>query len=211
MTTNEFTELIEDDIRWRVGVFASIKSLPIQYSMTDSHKQLVMTFFIPAIYAVWEGFVVNITRNFIKLINEKKLRVNDLHISILTHALQSELKFNESRTSIESQRKLVKQIHQKLSTYFNIPTKIQTESNVNYKVISRILDSLNLEIIDKKYEAKLNKLLKFRNTIAHGDLALPVSIEIINEFSNTIEELMNDLFLIYVNGINNEVYKNKME
>jgi hypothetical protein len=54
-----FIQEILADINWRVSELATIKSLPIKYSFRPDHKELQIKYSIPAIYAIWEGFVKN--------------------------------------------------------------------------------------------------------------------------------------------------------
>lgn len=207
MTEVEFSELIETDIHWRVGQFASLKAIPIQYGMQPDHRNLVLVYSVPAIYSLWEGFIVTISHNFIKYINEYNVAVEDLHIAVFTHALHSEFKLNEGRIQLESQRKFAKEIRERLSQVkFTIPTKIQTESNVNPKVLNAILDCFNLNKIDSKFSAPLNKLLQYRNSIVHGENALTVDDNLIVEFTKAIEDLMSEIFLIFMDGIRNKSF-----
>ncbi|MBK6345590.1 MAG: hypothetical protein IPF68_06575 [Bacteroidales bacterium] len=52
-----FIDEILADIDWRVSELATLKSIPIRYSFRPEHKELQIKYTIPAIYAIWEGFV----------------------------------------------------------------------------------------------------------------------------------------------------------
>lgn len=207
MTEVEFSELIETDIHWRVGQFASLKAIPVQYRMHPDHRNLVLYYSVPAIYSLWEGFIVTISHNFIKYINEYSVAVEDLHIAVFTHALHSEFKLNEGRIHLKSQRDLAKRLRERLrQVKFTIPTKVQTESNVNPEVLNAIFDCFNLNKIDSKFSAPLHKLLQYRNSIAHGENALNVDDNLIVEFTKAIEDLMTEVFLAFMDGIRNKCF-----
>jgi hypothetical protein len=54
-----FIDEIVADIDWRISELATIKSIPIKYSFRLDHKDIHIKYSIPAIYAIWEGFVKN--------------------------------------------------------------------------------------------------------------------------------------------------------
>lgn len=206
MTLKEFSEIIEADIDWRIGQFASLKAIPVLYCMDSEHRALIQYYSVPAIYALWEGFIVSISHNYVKFINECNISVNNIHLFLLTHALNSKFKLCEGRNNTTSQREFIGKLYNSLTYGITIPTKISTESNVNYKVLNNILDCFNLEKVDNHYESKLNKLLEYRNRIAHGEQAVIVTEELIFEFTQNIESLMSDVLLIFMDGITNDRY-----
>lgn len=206
MTLKEFSEIAEADIDWRIGQFSSLKAIPALYSMDSEHRSIFQCYSVPAIYAIWEGFIVSISHNYVKFINECNISVNNIHLSLLTHAINSSFKLSVGRNNKSSQREFIGKIYNSLTYGITIPTKISTESNVNYKVLNNILDCFNLQKVDNHYESKLNKLLEYRNRIAHGEQAIIVTEELIFEFTQDIESLMSDVLLIFIDGIMNDRY-----
>ncbi len=90
---------------------------------------------------------------------------------------------------------------------FPIDGKIPTKSNINSEVLTDILERFNLGVIEKKNKSKLDKLLKFRNTIAHGDNSIPVKEENIDEFIRLIQDLMVVVFDKIDDAVINKTYK----
>lgn len=54
-----FIDEINSDIQWRMSELASLKSIPLRYNLLPHHKEMLIKYTIPSIYALWEGFVKN--------------------------------------------------------------------------------------------------------------------------------------------------------
>lgn len=196
------------DLDWRSGELAILKTLPHRYNILDNHQILLKTYLVPAIYALWEGYVCNSFQSYIRFINSLNLCANELHINILTFALMYDIRLNlgNPRLHLEKQKKIVEIYNNTISKTININPSIPTRSNVNYDVINEILQLFNLSSIDITYKSPLNKLLKFRNSIAHGERAIPVKDENIMEFTNLLINLMSEIYLKIENGIKSKSY-----
>ena len=201
-------ESIKTDINWRYGELAMLKTIPHRYNMDISHQQSLKTYLIPAIYALWEGFVTNSFLQYIKYINSLAICAKDLNINVLTFAIASNpaLRLSNPRIDFSKQVKFVDLYNNFISNPINIIPDIPTKSNVNYDVVNTILASFNLELLEEKYKDALNKLLKFRNTIAHGEQSIAVSDEHIFDFINLIANLMTEICLRIEYGIIHKTY-----
>ena len=188
-----FLDEILADIDWRVSELATLKSIPIRYSFRPDHKEIHIKYSIPAIYAIWEGFVKNCFVIYSNHLNSLSIRRDDISIQLLTHQLDCECDFNSPRSNFDSKKRLVLQIDNILTDIIEIKPNVPTESNVNFKVLNKILDRFCIDKIDDKYENGLNKLLRFRNTIAHGENSLTVTMVHVTEFITLIENLMLDI------------------
>ncbi len=190
-----FVEEILADIEWRVSELATIKSLPIKYDFRPEHKELHIKYSVPAIYSVWEGFVKNTFTIYSNHLNTLSIGRDEIATSLLTHRLDSECDFNSPRTAFKSKRKLVEMLDSLLEDTISFKPCIPTESNVNFKVLSKILERFCIIPVSESYEKGLNKLLKFRNTIAHGEKAISVNMTHVTEFISLIENLMFDIVI----------------
>lgn len=188
-----FVDEIVADIDWRVSELATIKSIPIRYSFNTDHKDIYIKYSIPAIYAIWEGFVKNCFVIYSNHLNSLSIKRNEIAIQLLTHQLDSELDFNNPRNNFDSKQRLVNTIDALLTDVIAIKPSVPTESNVNFKVLNKILERFCIKKVEEKYENGLNKLLRFRNTIAHGENSLVVDMTHIVEFTSLIENLMLDV------------------
>lgn len=190
-----FIQEILADINWRVSELATIKSLPIKYNFRPDHKELQIKYSVPAIYAIWEGFVKNTFTIYSNHLNSLNISRIDISPPLLTHQLDSECDFNNPRTAFDSKKRLVELIDSILDDTITIKPSVPTESNVNFKVLNRILERYCINHLDDSYNRGLNRLLRFRNMIAHGENALTVNMADVTEFINLIENLMLDLII----------------
>lgn len=56
---NDFEEAINSDLNWRLGEIAILKSLTVQSHLSERKKAIARKYSIPALYAVWEGYIVS--------------------------------------------------------------------------------------------------------------------------------------------------------
>jgi hypothetical protein len=190
-----FIQEILADINWRVSELATIKSLPIKYSFRPDHKELQIKYSIPAIYAIWEGFVKNTFTIYSTHLNSLNITRIEIAHPLLTHQLDLECDFNNPRAAFDSKKRLVNLINNVLDETITIKPGIPTESNVNFKVLNKILERFCISPIEGSYERGLNRLLRFRNMIAHGENALQVNMTDMTQFVSLIENLMLDLII----------------
>lgn len=190
-----FVDEILADIDWRVSQLATLKSIPIRYSFSPEHKELQIKYTIPAIYAIWEGFVKNCFMIYSHHLNSLSLARKEIAVPLLTHQLDSECDFNNPRLNFEAKQRMVSLIDSLLSEVITIKPSVPTESNVNFKVLNKILDRFCIDKIPVFYERKLDKLLRFRNMIAHGENSISVDMTHVTEFITTIENLMLDIVI----------------
>ena len=205
-----FIEEILADIDWRVSELAILKSIPIKYSLSPNHKKLYIKYSIPSLYSIWEGFVKSVFIIYSNHLNSLYISRSDISISLLTHSLDSECDFNNPRSSFNAKVKMVKLIDNILNETIKINPNIPTESNINCKVLNKILERFCIPSVDTSYERRLNKFLKFRNMIAHGENALSVEMSHLVEFVSLIEDLMIDIVLYVQQSEKDKTYENRI-
>lgn len=191
MTT--FIDEILADIDWRVSQLATLKSIPIRYSFSPEHKELQIKYSIPAIYAIWEGFVKSSFIIYSNHLNTLSIGRSEIAMPLLTHLLDSECDFNNPRINFDSKQKMVTLLDSLLTDIVTIKPSVPTESNVNFKVLNKILERFCIDKVSDVYDRKLNKLLLFRNKIAHGENSISVNLTHVTEFISTVENLMLDI------------------
>lgn len=199
------------DIDWRVSELATLTTLPYRYKISDKHVESLLTYSVPAIYAIWEGYVRHCFIEYSTYLNSLSLSLIDVHENILTHAMTIEkaVALENPRTNFDSKKKYVTTILSKHQAKLNIPYEIPTKSNVNFAVINDILTRYNLEKLNQTYQSKLDKLLRFRNEFAHGERSIPVTKKDIEYFSNLVQDLMVEVFVRIEDGVNNHTYLKK--
>lgn len=190
-----FVEEILADIDWRTSELATIKSIPIRYSFSPDHKELHIKYSIPAIYSIWEGFVKNCFTIYSNHLNSLSLSRADISYPLLTHQIDSECNFNDPRVHFDSKQKLVKTLDSLFQENITIKPQVPTESNVNLKVLNKILERFCVPPLSDDFKRELNRLLLFRNKIAHGENSISVDMTHVTEFIALIENLMLDIVI----------------
>lgn len=190
-----FIDEILADIDWRVSELATLKSIPIRYSFRPEHKELQIKYTIPAIYAIWEGFVKSSFVIYSIHLNSLSIGRSEIAVPLLTHQIDSECDFNNPRSSFKAKQRIVTLIDSLLTDVVTIKPSVPTESNVNFKVLNKILERFCIDKVPEQYESKLNKLLLFRNKVAHGDNSITVDMTHVIEFISTVENLMLDIVI----------------
>jgi hypothetical protein len=205
MTT--LNEILED-INWRMSELGSLKSIPIRYNLLPHHKEMIIKYTIPSIYSLWEGFVKNSFRKYIDEINSLNLPINDIHMNLLVHSLTSvdKLRLENPRNSFKSKKEFTEYYFEVISQPFIISDIIPTRSNVNFEVINEILLIFNLELLPKDFDKPLSKLVLFRNSIAHGEVRIPIKINDIELFTQLLNDLMVEIVLRIENGLNSKTF-----
>jgi hypothetical protein len=196
------------DIDWRNGELAELRVILHKAKLTESQRKTYIRYIVPAIYALWEGFVKKSFELYGKKISSTGTPLVGLNENLLTHAIMGhdKLSLNKERTNYQTQKEFAllisEYINQPLSTQCKIPTK----SNVNSEVLADLYCKFNLGNIDPKVAKSLDKLLFFRNAIAHGDNSIPVEDENIDEFSKLFQDLMLDVFNRVDDAVKNKTY-----
>ena len=202
-------EELAADIDWRNAELAELRVILHKAHLTPVQRETYIRYIVPAIYAIWEGFVKKSIGLYSKEIYNSNVSLVSLHENLLTHAItmDEKLALDRARTNFKTQKEFSLYISDFLNKEFPIDGKIPTKSNINSEVLSDILERFNLGVIEKKLKSKLDKLLKFRNTIAHGDNSIPVKEENIDEFISLVQDLMVVIFDKIDYAVINKTYK----
>ena len=189
-------EEISADIDWRNGELAELRVILHKAKLTPTQRLTYIRYIVPAIYALWEGYIKNSLELYCKVIHKSGVPITSLHENLLTLAIISndKLALDKARTQFETQRDFSLYVCEHLGKPFPVVSKLPTKSNVNSEVLGDLLKRFNLGNIDPRLGKSLDKLLIFRNTIAHGDNSIPVIEENIDEFTQLIQKLMVIVF-----------------
>ena len=186
---------LEADINWRLGEISALKTIPFRYSFLSKDKDLLIKYAIPAIYSLWEGFVVTSFQLYVRELNQLTLKSKEISLILLTHAIDNNEKLDLRRSLVQMKDKVefVELLSQFIESPIHINPKIPTKSNVTFNTLNNILLRFGLATMpEKPFRKKLDKLLLFRNAISHGEKSLPTKVEHIEEFSNTVIDLMSE-------------------
>jgi hypothetical protein len=168
-------EEIEEANYWRESELTSLLKILICIRNEDDKKTLLNAS-IPLIYAHWEGFVSSSLKILMETLNEKELNCIDIHMNILTSCYEINLKEDLSNPTYEKES--FKKKCKKLEYFVNLLNsnlkfqnfKVDTKSNLNFSVLEILCKKFNFNFKNfKDLGVKLEKLIKRRNGIAHGE------------------------------------------
>ena len=204
---------IDLEIDWVIRETTKIKLLPHRYEFLEEEKDIYYKSMVPMIYAYLEGFVKNAIRIYMKFVNQLDLTFNDISIRLLVHKIEKKYNcFKGNIKSIQNKEKLVEQLLQDINNNDKtINFNDKAIQNINSDRLNKLLRELNFkEIEDRKIKDGLNKLLQYRNGIAHGENSYRVDENLLIEFIDTIIRTMDYVSDIICNGYDSKNYlKNK--
>lgn len=198
---------IQEDITWRVSEISNIKTIPHRYRLLETHKNTLISYSIPSLYAIWEGFIRNTFQLLTTYINNLEMEPRIVNINILTHAIENECQLGNERKQFKKKVGLVESTLNIIDSSFYLKQGIPTESNVNYKITNKILERFNIKDLDIKYEKPLDRLLLFRNKISHGENSIKVTKQDVVDFTLLIENLMFEILIMIEDYLKNKKYE----
>lgn len=203
------------DIEERQTLLLQIKTLYLRYDFKETDEQFFLNFAIPAIYAIWEGFIQTSFQIYVQQLNQLNLNSNSICKPLLVYHMENTYKqFNEYPQKQQGKVKFYEQLNQFYqSEFIEITRIINTKINVGFDVLKDILQAFNLEPISEyiqpAYPLKTeldNFLLRTRNSIAHGQNSIIVSREDLNRAILLVEMLMDLVQQRILSGFENKSY-----
>jgi hypothetical protein len=199
MLDNRFSQLQEK--------IYQAKTIHMRYSMIEKHKLFLTRQAVLSIYAAWEGFLKECLLLYLQELNTLKLEYNDISESYLAFQTDNVCIFKNSKTNYATIKKLSTNLFNMYKQKVVFNTKINTESNANLKITNTLLSKLSLSVLESKKDGKdLDRLLRFRNSVAHGDDSIRIEQKDLDKFSATVQNIASDLITSILDGYNNQVY-----
>lgn len=205
----ELSDRLNNDLAWRKKELSTllndVNTAPIKKKPTALRSAIVL------LYAHWEGFIKLASETYLSYVKSKKLTLKELDKCFIALSLKHRLKEFESSNKSTIHTKMVDYLFNYLheSANFHDQNVILTNSNLNYSTLREILTTIGIDCSPYELKEKLidSKLLKFRNSIAHGQELLLTKEEyqvIHNEIFNMINEINNRI----QNAALNQSFKN---
>lgn len=208
---------IMSDIVERRKLMSRIRALCPRYGFSPEDEALFLNYSIPIVYSIWEGFIQTSFQIYIRELNKLNLKISDICYPILIYHIESEFpQFKQYPEKDKLNKKVI--FFDKLGLFYKcnaleISAKVNTESNVGFNVLNRILKDFNLETIlthpEPNYSLQddLDKfLLKIRNSVAHGQNSIVVDREGLDRAIKLVDRLMDLVFEKIKTGFINKSY-----
>ncbi len=221
---NTFDESLLGIIEERQSVLFEIERVIFtrRYTLSAKHKDIFSTQSISMIYSIWEGFVQQSFNLYIDELNNVDSDFYEFCDGIVIHHMESTFK-QFKQYPIKDNKKIkfftsLKAFH--ISSNYSIKRTVNTENNVGFDVLNKLLKCFALEQFPEHWEDyshpnpnlidSLELFLRLRNTVAHGgDLALEdrVNQEVYIRFKKLVIDLMYAIRLKMLSGLNNQTFK----
>ena len=202
-TLSILEEEMLSDIEERKELLLKTKTIYLRYSFSADDEKFFLNYSIPIIYSIWEGFVQSSFQTYVREINKLNLPIDQICKRILVYNTESRFKqFKQYPVKFDRKANFFDQLNQFfLTNSFEINPEVNTESNVGFKVLNRIMEEFNLDKISeypKPNYSLVNELDKFllrvRNGVSHGNNAIIVKRSDLDRAITLVEILMDLVF-----------------
>lgn len=220
---DDFDVELQQIIEERVSVLFEIERTIFtkRYSLSAKHKDIFAPQSISMIYSLWESFVQKSFNLYIDELNKVSIDFYDFCDDIVIHHMENSFKqFKDYPNNDNRKVKFftsLKEFHS--SSSYSIPRVVNTESNVGFKVLNKLLKSFALEKFPKHWkdythpnsnlEESLKQFLELRNAVAHGVyLASEARIDqkVYGRFKKLVTDLMYEIRLKMLDGLRHKTF-----
>lgn len=214
MITREETSIdvvheLEHERDWRIAELSKIKLLfrKIKEMEISEYLNVYLKMTIPMIYAHWEGYCVASFKILGDYIKRKGVDAKAVTFNILTYANKKSYDKLKGKSSFRHKIEFTELFIDILNDKITSLGKLDTKSNLNYKVLQEILQILGMDECDfREYEADLNELVNLRNAIAHGENSRMIDFEKMIDNIILVTELIDVMLLKEIYFIQEEAY-----
>lgn len=197
-------DAISEQKSWRIRELNRIK-----LSIKNDNSRAEIRYNIAMLYAHWEGFLREITSIYVQHVSGQNKKICELtdNFAVIKHKIE----FDELSQSKDVAKNLIiyKSIKESDHKLFKVSSdfKINADSNLNSKVLRKILTTIGSDISGySEYFNLIDKeLLHRRNCIAHGDY-LEINKRDFEKLSDNILMLMTKIQNFVENGIVEKSY-----
>jgi hypothetical protein len=171
-TIEELSDFLADEFAWRKKELADLRTLVENHALKESRRNALLRCGITILYAHWEGFIKTSGGAYLQFVSMQRLTYRELSSNFVAVGLRQLLQNAAVSKKSRDHNALVDFFLNRMSERSSLPYKavIDTESNLSSTVLRDVVERLGLNYSFYETREKLidEKLLKSRNTIAHG-------------------------------------------
>lgn len=206
MTEQNLCDLLVAERDWRIQELELCKKIPFLYTYPSFRSQIPVfwKFCVPMIYSHWEGFCVAAMKMLVDYLNTKNISYKDAANHVLLLDNRKRFRYLQGNCTRDQQTKFLSEFLEAQSQGIAIDRSIITaNSNLNYKQLSTMLSSFEILVSDELEQQKstIEKLVWFRNSIAHGENSITVTQADIENFINGITKCIDELISLFLEYI----------
>ncbi|MGT2750607.1 MAE_28990/MAE_18760 family HEPN-like nuclease [Streptococcus orisasini] len=181
-----------------------------RYRLTDEHIAIFSVQTIAMLYAIWEGFIQNTFSKYLVTLNKLNIPFSDCQDSLVIFHLESRFKqFKEYPEKTTKKVTFFSDLRNHfLSDKISFSARVNTESNVSFEVLNKIMSQFALEQFPERWgdnynypnptlKEKMKSFLDYRNGVAHGgDISSndKVTQEVFNGYKKLVIDLMHGIY-----------------
>ncbi|MBH8564055.1 hypothetical protein I8748_18000 [Nostoc sp. CENA67] len=186
---------LSQDSAWRKKELSDLKTLIESKSLSFGRHNAILRSGVTILYAHWEGFVKTSASSYLEFVAMQKLRYEELSSNFVALAMKAKLDQAMETNKPTIFTEVTEFIMTKMAERSSIPYKnvIKTGSNLSSSILREIICILGLDysFFETKQVIIDEKLLKNRNTIAHGEYLL-LDREAYLELHSQVIEMMDN-------------------
>jgi len=198
-STVELEDYLDKEMSWRKKEMSlAISNYLSAKERTKDHYSRVA---ILTIYSHWEGFIKKCAEAYLIYLNSQSIQCKDININFLSSTLMKETENNTSIKKISNRKIVIDFLAGDLTKKFSADiSQIDADSNLKIEILEGICYLVGIDnsaFIQKKVWVD-ERLLAYRNKIAHGERILDSSIgfnikELKDEIQNLLELFKNNI------------------
>lgn len=203
MTEHELQCLLVAEREWRITELEFCKKIPFLYTYPSfrSHYPLFWKFCIPMIYSHWEGFCVASMKLLVDYLNEISLSYQDAANHVLLLDNRKRFSYLQGNCSTDQQSRFLNEFLASQKTGVHIDRSVvSANSNLNFKQLSKMLSYFEISVSPVLGQQKptIEKLVWYRNSIAHGENSITYDSSILCRMIGTIVSIFQGAKVEYI-------------
>jgi len=198
-TVEQLNDKLSSDLLWRKKELTEVKSLVESKNISEQRHRALIRSGVCILYSYWEGFVKFAANSYLEYVRLQRLTYRELSTNFLALAMKERLKeakdTNKPSLYIPVCDFFLSELDQRCSLPKDI---VSTASNLSSEILKEITALLGIDFSEYSRKSVLidTKLLKTRNTIAHGNYLIfdrEEYIELHREVINMLDLFRNQI------------------
>lgn len=190
-TIADISSKLDDEFTWRKRELIFIYQ-EIQGCKGDVQVALIRAAIV-LLYAHWEGFVKNAAELFLKYVESRKHKIQQVTFNLAALALRKQLdtitETNKYTLRTAALQEILSQLSANVKLTYN--TSVSAKSNLNNEVFTEIAHVIGLNVASyTSVSSDIDGLVNYRNKIAHGEY-LWMNVAEYKEYSENILQIMS--------------------
>lgn len=191
-TLEELNDQLGADLAWRKK---EISTLTFLLDLAERDQKSVITrAALAMIYAHWEGFVRTAAEYYLTFVATRRIPYRELRPCFAVATFRRKVNSATSSRAVLSYVSLMEFLLSELDEPSDIPTTVDTQSNLSFAIFAEILSLIGLDPsgYDSKRHLIDEKLVYYRNNIAHGRSMNPDESDF-EELKENVVRILDDL------------------